>query len=311
VEVSKDFPQVFPHELEMYETLGTGASSNVTRVLHKPSGQIYALKRIHYTDKPAALLSLVQELHALRICNHVIIVPLYSVFHAGGWVHILMSLVDGASLGDYLKVYPKLPESVIGRLCWFCLQGLLYLRKLHYLHRDLKPSNILISKTGEVKIADFGMARQLTMSIDQAQSFLGTMVYMSPERLQARAYSFNSDIWSLGLIVYECALGRFPVGDDPMRVNVFDITERMTNAHAIPVNLPAGYSSEFANFIDQCLKINPDDRAQVETLVEHPWALKYKDDSANIPLLAWVTMADEKWRARAKERERSLHKIMA
>jgi mitogen-activated protein kinase kinase 1 len=255
-------------------------------------------------------MSLVQELHALRILKHENVVPLYSVFHAAGWIHILMSLVDGASLADYLKVAPQLQESVLGRLTWFCLQGLLYLRKNHYLHRDLKPSNILISKTGEVKIADFGMARQLTQSIDQAQSFLGTMCYMSPERLKTEGYSFKSDIWSLGLIVYECAMGHFPVGEDPARVNIFDIADKMRDSDGLPVRLPPGYSAELKDFISRCLLVNPEERASVESLVEHPWALRYKDEAANIPLLAWVTMADGKRRELAKEREIMLHKII-
>jgi mitogen-activated protein kinase kinase 1 len=213
----------------------------VTRVLHKPTGQIYALKRIRFSDNPAVLLSLVQELHALRTLKHENIVPLYSVFHAAGWFHILTSLVDGASLADYLKVAPKLPESVLGRVTWCCLQGLHYLRLKHYLHSDLKPSNILISETGQVKLADFGMARQLTESIDQAQSFLGTMCYMSPERLKTEKYNFKSDIWSLGLIVHECAVGHFPVGEDPSRVNIFDIAHEMQDASALPVTSPPGY----------------------------------------------------------------------
>jgi mitogen-activated protein kinase kinase 1 len=153
------------------------------------------------------------------------------------------------------------------------------------------------------------MARQLAMSVDKAQSFIGTMCYMAPERLRAEGYGFKSDVWSLGLIVYECAAGRFPVGESPARVTVFDFVADKVGEAGIPVELPAGYSPELRDFITRCLRVDVDEREGIETLVEHPWALRYKDESANAALLEWVTRAEETRERSRQATEHSLQKF--
>ncbi len=77
-------------------------------------------------------------------------------------------------------------------------------------HRDIKPSNLLLNGAGEVKISDFGVSGQLASSVSNCLSWVGTVTYMSPERIKGDSYSFDSDLWSLGLTLLECALGRFP-----------------------------------------------------------------------------------------------------
>ena len=90
------------------------------------------------------------------------------------------------------------------------LQGLDYLSEKKIIHRDIKPSNILLNRNGEAKISDFGLSKQMTASIQAFHSFQGTYLYMSPERLKTDDYGFDSDIWSLGLSIAECAIGKFP-----------------------------------------------------------------------------------------------------
>jgi serine/threonine protein kinase len=77
-------------------------------------------------------------------------------------------------------------------------------------HRDIKPSNLLLNSAGEVKISDFGVSGQLASSVSNCLSWVGTVTYMSPERIKGDSYSFDSDLWSMGLTLLECALGRFP-----------------------------------------------------------------------------------------------------
>lgn len=307
VAISKDFPPVLPQDLEILDSLGHGASSNVVRCRYIKSGEIFALKRIRYTEKREIVQQIVSELHALRMLKHPNIVPLFSAVYASGHIHILMSLIDGGSLADFLKASPQVPEPALGRICWFCLRGLLFLRQNHFLHRDLKPSNILISRTGEVRIADFGMARQLRESMEQAESFLGTMCYMSPERLEGEAYGFKSDIWSLGLILYQCVLGRFPISDDPKKVKFWDIVYEVKGMMEIKV--PAGYSDGVRDFISRCLKVNPEERDGVEQLVAHPWALQFQGEDADAALLRWITDAQAKREEDAKQLNVSLKSL--
>lgn len=91
------------------------------------------------------------------------------------------------------------------------LLGLIYLHKeLRVIHRDIKPSNLLLNSAGQLKISDFGVSGQLANSVSRCESWVGTITYMSPERIRGDEYSANCDVWSLGLCLMEFALGRFP-----------------------------------------------------------------------------------------------------
>ena len=122
--------------------------------------------------------------------------------------------MDG-SLADTLKLSGTIPEKYIAHIAKQVLLGLNYLHTTRRLiHRDIKPSNILI-KGNNIKLADFGVSGQLDESQNSAKnSFVGTVTYMSPERINGKPHSFDSDVWSLGLTLAECALGRFPYIDD-------------------------------------------------------------------------------------------------
>jgi serine/threonine protein kinase len=86
-----------------------------------------------------------------------------------------------------------------------------YLHKqLHIIHRDIKPQNILINSKGQAKITDFGVSGEIAHTQAMAKTFVGTAKYMSPDRIAGNVHSAKSDIWSLGLVVLECALGKHP-----------------------------------------------------------------------------------------------------
>lgn len=277
-------------DFDVKEQLGSGSQSIVYRVIYRKTGESYALKKIRWQGS-SDLQKTITDIHCLNILRHPNIVRIYTAFYVDERVQILMSYNDGQSLADYLMFTPQMTEPALGRLVWCVLQGLSYLRRNYFLHRDLKPSNILISKKGEVKIADFGMARQLAASIEQAQSYIGTISYMAPERIENQSYSFKSDIWSLGMIVYQCALGKFPYPGDSDNITFWDLKAYVQND--IPVKLPEGYSTECHDFITSCLKIDQSKRAAVEDLVKLPWVIKFSNDAANQPLLEWV-IANEK-----------------
>lgn len=82
------------------------------------------------------------------------------------------------------------------------LCGLTYLHTKNHLHRDIKPANVLLNWRGEVKLSDFGISRQLPEEVDFSRTAVGTRSYMSPERIEGGRYSFKSDVWGIGLILY-------------------------------------------------------------------------------------------------------------
>lgn len=89
--------------------------------------------------------------------------------------------------------------------------GLVFLhRTKHQLHRDIKPENVLLDSSGQLKLTDFGISKQLDKTYGLTNTFVGTLVYMSPERMGGKNYSYSADVWALGIILHELATGAHP-----------------------------------------------------------------------------------------------------
>jgi len=104
-----------------------------------------------------------------------------------------------------------LAERVLAEISRRMLLGLDHLHTGRKIHRDIKPGNVLVNSHGEVKISDFGILARLEEQRDDCNTFVGTTIYMSPERIDSQRYSFAGDIWSFGLTIMFCALGRIPI----------------------------------------------------------------------------------------------------
>ncbi len=121
--------------------------------------------------------------------------------------------MDCGSLASVLARHGPLPEPGLARVTADVLGGLDHLhRVLKVLHRDIKPSNVLLNSRGEVKLADFGMSGQLASTFSRLASWVGTAAYMSPERISGAEYSYESDVWALGVTLWELSVGQYPYG---------------------------------------------------------------------------------------------------
>ncbi|XP_044730090.1 dual specificity mitogen-activated protein kinase kinase dSOR1 isoform X2 [Chrysoperla carnea] len=295
-------------DFEKLGELGAGNGGVVLKVRHKSSKLIMALKLIHLEVKPAIKKQIIRELKVLHECNFAHIVGFYGAFYSDGEISICMEYMDAGSLDLILKKAGRIPEDILGTITTAVLKGLSYLRDKHaIMHRDVKPSNILVNSSGEIKICDFGVSGQLIDSM--ANSFVGTRSYMSPERLQGTHYSVQSDIWSLGLSLVEMAVGVYPIpppdaktlaaifgprpeGSDspshvptPRSMAIFELLDYIVNEQ--PPKLPSGiFSDEFKDFVDRCLKKNPEERADLKTLMNHDWIKKA--ESSNVDIAGWV-----------------------
>jgi len=290
-------------DFEKLGELGSGNGGVVTKVRHKSSGLIMARKLIHLEVKPAIKKQIIRELKVLHECNFAHIVGFYGAFYSDGEISICMEYMDAGSLDLILKKASRIPENILGKITSAVLKGLSYLRDKHaIMHRDVKPSNILVNSSGEIKICDFGVSGQLIDSM--ANSFVGTRSYMSPERLQGTHYSVQSDIWSLGLSLVEMAIGMYPIpppdaktlaaifgptkdGESPdgsrapRPMAIFELLDYIVNQP--PPKLPSGiFSDDFKDFVDRCLRKNPDERADLKTLMNHPWIKKWETEEVNV-----------------------------
>lgn len=183
------------------------------------TGVIMAMKEIRLELDEAKFAAIIMELDILHRCLSPYIIDFYGAFFQEGAVYICIEFMDGGSID---KIYGDgIPETVLRKITYATTQGLKTLKDEHnIIHRDVKPTNILVNTRGQVKICDFGVSGNLVASI--AKTNIGCQSYMAPERIsgggmsQAGAnpgggtYSVQSDIWSLGLTVIECAMGRYP-----------------------------------------------------------------------------------------------------
>ena len=163
------------------------------------------------------------ELRVLCKLNHANLVPMYDCFQLEGTAYLALKYMDGGSLESCCAKYSRLakeagrtalglPEPVLASVVLQCLCGLAHLHARSMMHRDLKPANVLVdTATGVSALADFGLAAETAEeSHGMSKTFVGTAAYMAPERLNGQVYSVSADLWSLGMIGLECAMGQHP-----------------------------------------------------------------------------------------------------
>jgi serine/threonine protein kinase len=205
--------KVSVEDLEEVSYLGAGSSGIVKLVRHKGSGDLLVVKLIPFdVNDERVRRQVILELRLLHVASHEHVVRSHESFLDNGAIIIMMEYMDGGSLAAAFKARPEgVEERHLAEVARQCLLGLHYLHcDLRVIHRDIKPSNLLISTRGEVKIADFGVSGHLASNVSKCVSWVGTATYMSPERIKGDCYSFDSDLWSLGLTLLEGALGTFP-----------------------------------------------------------------------------------------------------
>ncbi|PBK83909.1 kinase-like protein [Armillaria gallica] len=209
---NKRFGNLQNDDFRNLEELGTGNGGSVIKVEHLPTGVIMAKKIVLIDAKPSVRKQILRELHIMHDCDSPYIVSSYGAYLTEPNICICMEFMDKRSFDGVYKRNGPIDIRVVGKVAFCVLEGLRYLYDVHrIIHRDIKPSNILLNSAGEIKLCDFGVSGELINSI--ANTFVGTSIYMSPERIQGGDYSVKSDIWSLGITLIELAHGRFPFND--------------------------------------------------------------------------------------------------
>ncbi|GAQ84491.1 mitogen-activated protein kinase kinase [Klebsormidium nitens] len=261
-------------DLEVIKVVGVGSSGKVEKSRHRRTNKIFALKSVQLNMKEEVRKQIVNELKILHRSSCPSIVKCYGAFHSDGVIKIVLEYMDGGSLSDVLRAVNKIPEPFLGAISKQILLGLQYLHKLRIKHRDIKPANLLLNRRGDVKIADFGVSSQAGSSMSKCGSWVGTVTYMSPERIEGGQYGVDSDIWSMGLSIVECALGSFPYSQAP-NLGFWDLLTFIVHNPA-PVLPPDQFSPEFCDFVAACLKKRPQDRPSATQLLEHPFIKMYE-----------------------------------
>ena len=180
--------------------------------------------------------------------------------------HILMEYVDGGSLADAVKRFPKgIKYDELVRIVTQIVDGLVYLHSQHVIHRDLKPANILFSRKGVVKIADFDISTQVCGLNTKQRSCVGTPWYTAPEVILVEPYSYSADIWSLGCTVYQLATGVCPYAKYGAVQAMFQMVNN--GCPEYPDNFKP--REDLKDFTDNCFVRDPKKRATAVELREH------------------------------------------
>ena len=188
----------------------------------------------------------------------------------GSDLWIVMEYCGGGSVSDIMKSRKTLSEGEISTILKDTLEGLVYLHARRKIHRDIKAGNILLSSEGHAKLADFGVAGQLTDTMAKRNTVIGTPYWMAPEVIQEIGYDCLADIWSLGITALEMAEGKPPYGDiHPMRA-IFMIPSKPPPSFRDPDK----WSFEFIDFVSRCLVKNPENRATAAQLLQHAFIRK-------------------------------------
>jgi len=261
------------------EILGSGGSAMVRKGVHRPTNTTVALKIIAVDTNSSTRMMIMKELKVLYECSHPCIVTFYGAFYQELAVYIALEYMDGGTLLDLLEAVGTVEERYLRKIGKQVLDGLYYIHKrLHTIHRDLKPGNLLVNRQGQVKIADFGVSGKMQNTYGIMRTFVGTVTYMSPERIEGSEHSSTSDMWSYGLTLLELAIGHYPyqkknedgsLSDKPF---VFFELLSMIKDSSVP-SLPEGssYSDSFKDLLAICLKKDPQERCTSESLLDHKW----------------------------------------
>jgi serine/threonine protein kinase len=207
---------IIDERYEVKEKIGQGGFGAVYRVFDRNMEVDKALKvipEVIVSDKEA-MFDLQKEAKTMISLNHANIVRVYDFHQSGSIKYIDMEYVDGKTLTEVKLDYPnkQVPEAKVKELAVKIADGLAYAHSKGVIHKDIKPQNVMLTKDGDVKIMDFGIAETVRTSMSRIQNTTssGTLVYMSPEQIRGKDVGKESDIYSFGAMLYELLSGHPP-----------------------------------------------------------------------------------------------------
>ncbi len=228
---------------EIIEKIGSGGMAEVYKALDHRLNRFVAIKilKADLAQDPDLRRRFHAESQAVAMLSHPNIVSVYDVNHSGGVDYIVMELIEGITLKQYINRKGILNWKEALHFTTQIVKALEHAHSRGIIHRDIKPHNIMLLKDGNVKVADFGIARLLTTQNTLTKQTLGSVHYISPEQAKGDAADTRSDLYSVGVVMYEMLTSRLPFeGDSPVSIAIQHISSVPLQPREINPDIPIG-----------------------------------------------------------------------
>jgi len=253
--------------------VGNGASGEVKKAFEYASCRLVALKKCR-SKKPHKTEEFKKEAHLYRVFDdHEYIVKSYELPRdAGHEMYIALEWMDLGS-ADTLEIQPEQRENVVGHIAISVVRALVAMHEKRYIHNDIKPANILCNKYGEVKLSDFGCVSELEEKDAFCTEINGTTQYQSPEKLVDGEFNTKSDIWSLGITLYELLCGEDHATNEMAYIKfvprLYPNMQHLSDQCSSP-NYTT-FSAQCCDFINSCLCVDDEKRPSAAELLQSDW----------------------------------------
>jgi mitogen-activated protein kinase kinase 1 len=288
---------VNPSDLEVIGQATSGYPTFVQVVNHTPSGTTLALKHITTRGRDAEeKQELIDEIQRMYFADCPSLIHFHGTFLKDHAICICTEWMDLGSLQNILSQCNKIPEDILASFAYQMLWGLAYLKFENTFHRKLHPAHILCNSKGQVKLTSFGLERGSFVDPEECSLFPSPseVRYMAPEQIGCQAFNYKTDIWALGLVLMECATGKFAYpecrGHVMFKVSWHQVVQTIIDSPA--PDLDDSFSAECRDFIGHCLKKQPAERLPADILLASPWFEKngvVNIDTAQEKVATWFS----------------------